>query len=352
MDGNEVGGVSTARKDLPCGYVLHNKEGRTYTIKKTLGSGGFGITYLAEAKIRDGNVFATARYAIKEHYLANYCTRADDGSVMAATGKETFERSRQSFVSEARRLQSLSGQSYGELGRCTNIVRVNEVFFANNTAYFVMEYVEGGTLRDFIKSHGNLNDRQTLDLMLPLVDAVARLHEAKFNHLDIKPDNVMVRRGEAGKYEPVLIDFGLSRHFDDSNQATTTIQIQGATQSYAPVEQHLGVDKFSPQADVYALGATLYFCLTGNDPEAPSEHCSLDVEEQIKDSALAPAIVASMSYASGCRPADAAVLARSLRNAIGKPLLSRSHGCDTVPIAPSSDNPNKTEIKVVGNRKS
>ena len=149
-----------------------------------------------------------------------------------------------------------------------NIVDVNEVFEANGTAYFVMEYLDGGNLRQVVKnSKGGLTEAEAISIIKPIAEALQVMHSRKFLHLDIKPDNIVMRRGENGlKDEPVLIDFGVSVHFDKSGHVTTTHNNAGYSVGYSPIEQYCAIDKFSPWCDVYALSATFLYLLTGKDP--------------------------------------------------------------------------------------
>ena len=109
-----------------------------------------------------------------------------------------------------------------------------------------------------------------LNLFAPLCSAINTLHENRITHLDIKPANVMIRRQAKG-ISPILIDFGLSKHYDENNNATSTLRIKGCTDGYAPMEQYAGITKFSPQSDIYALAATMLFCLACERPPKASE---------------------------------------------------------------------------------
>lgn len=132
-----------------------------------------------------------------------------------------------------------------------NIVQVNEVFRANDTAYYVMEYLEGGSLRDVVKQQGALQEKDALSYILPVVKAVHMLHTMKqpLLHCDIKHDNIMLRKHVDGVIEPVLIDFGESRHFNEKGDLTTTHTTAGCSRGFAPMEQYLGVTTFIPQVD-------------------------------------------------------------------------------------------------------
>lgn len=249
---------------LPKGYTLRSPN-YVYRIESVLGSGGFGITYLATATVKIGNVSVKARFALKEHFLDSDCERSDDSRVVYSNpAKMRVENSRKDFMAEARRLHQIgAGHS--------NIVKVNEVFEANNTAYYVMEYLDGESLRAYVKRKGKLTEEETVDIMTPIVDAVNYLHSDRMTHLDIKPDNIMLVSDDDGWMRPVLIDFGLSKHYDSNGRPTSTINTLGCSDGYAPIEQYAGITTFSPTADYYALGATIWFCLTGKDPRKSTD---------------------------------------------------------------------------------
>ncbi|MDE7414100.1 MAG: TPM domain-containing protein [Muribaculaceae bacterium] len=249
------------RNSLPKGYILKSPH-YEYRIESVIGSGGFGITYLATAHIKVGNVSLKAKFAIKEHFISNDCERetATSSVVYSNPAKERVENSLKDFISEAKRLHKIGVDH-------NNIVKVNEVFEANNTAYYVMEYLEGESLRSYIKKNGPLDEGTTRLIMDPIMEVARYLHKNRMTHLDIKPDNVMLTQDEQGQIRPVLIDFGLSKHYDKNGRPTSTINTLGCSQGYAPIEQYAGITIFSPSADIYALGATMWFCLTGKDPE-------------------------------------------------------------------------------------
>ena len=266
---------------LPYGYVLDSGVYR-YTVRSVLGMGGFGITYYGELKTRVGNINVDVPIAIKEFFPASLCERLDGTSTMSYSNptKDQVERARKDFMGEARRLNSLANKH-------PNIVAVNEVFETNNTAYYVMEYLEGVSLDKYIKENGPMDEGRMLQVMRPIIDAVAFLHRHRVTHLDIKPANIMIVGGTVDTPErPVLIDFGLSKHYDAAGNATSTINSSGFSDGYAPKEQYRGITTFSPASDVYALGATMLYCLTGQ--RLPS---SLD----LKPGEVAGAIPAGVS---------------------------------------------------------
>ena len=135
-----------------------------------------------------------------------------------------------------------------------------------------MEYLEDGNLREVVKN-GALRENIALSYILPLAEAVSMLHTMKkpLLHCDIKHDNIMLRKNLNGEIVPVLIDFGEVLHFDEKGDLTTTHNIIGCSRGFAPLEQYAGVTKFTPTIDVYALAATLYYLLTGDEPPFAGE---------------------------------------------------------------------------------
>lgn len=244
---------------LPVGFQLKGNE-RTYTIAEPLGHGGFGITYRAKAEVKVGGIRMKVDFALKEFFMRDDCERQADASIVYSNpARDRVENSRKDFINEALRLKKI-GFSH------PNIVGFDEVFEANNTAYYVMEYLCGQSLGDYVKEHGPLTEAETVRLMQPVMEAVNLLHRNRICHLDIKPDNIMLEQEENGNIRPVLIDFGLSKHYDNTGHATSTINTFGYSEGYAPAEQYRGITTFSPAADIYALGSTLWHCLTGKTP--------------------------------------------------------------------------------------
>ena len=253
------------RHTLPIGAKLQSPK-RVYTVEQVLGQGGFGITYKVSANIRIDNVVARTSFAVKEFFMKESCERDSHDSVCYSSPvKDKVEESKKDFLAEAQRLNKISLEH-------PNLIHVNEVFEANNTVYYVMEYLDGGSLRIYVQQHGPLSEHEALEMMKPIFKAVDFLHQNLMTHLDIKPDNIMLKRdADSGKITPVLIDFGLSKHYDKNGKPTSTLRVSGCSDGYAPMEQYVGIYSFTPQADVYALAATLFFTLTGKDPVIATE---------------------------------------------------------------------------------
>lgn len=249
---------------LPVGTTLTDGS-TTYTIESVLGKGGFGITYKVSTVMTMGNLKVKVLLAVKEHFVSSLSGRSDTGIVESSKPvRQQVEGSLKDFLSEARRLISLNGKS-------RSIVCVNSTFTANNTAYYTMEFIDGPSLQETINMRGALPESEALELIKSIAEAVATVHDAKMTHLDIKPGNILLATEDGGKVRPVLIDFGLAKHYDEHGHATSTLNTVGCSEGYAPIEQYGGLNTFSPTADVYALGATLYAMLTGERPPTASD---------------------------------------------------------------------------------
>lgn len=298
---------------LQPGAVLHSENG-LYTVQKVIGSGGFGITYLVTVDVKFGNISSTLPLAVKEHFVKELCGRDENtGHVNCFThNRSKVEGAKRDFLGEARRLQQLCSHHH-------NIVQVNEVFEANGTAYYVMEYIGGETLAAYIKRRGPLSQAETIALVGPVTDAVAMLHREQMTHLDIKPANIMLGSERDGSRRPVLIDFGLAKHYDRDGNATSTLNSTGFSAGYAPMEQYLGVRTFSPAVDVYAIAATIFFCLTGKAPLEADQLNLTWVNENLPANitmGFRSAIVSSLNPQAANRPKDANVLLQLINKCI------------------------------------
>ena len=269
---------------LPVGSVLRSGK-REYKVEAVLGKGGFGITYKVSAMEQVGRIPVRVEFAMKEFFMDG-CLRDASGKVSTAATKGEAADGLKDFISEARRLNSLCGQ-------CRNIVPVDEVFEANGTACYVMEFLDGGSLADYVKKHGALSVGVAKKILKPVADAVAFLHSNRITHLDIKPGNIMFRSNG----EPVLIDFGLAKHYDRRGNATTTVRTLAYSAGFSPAEQYVGLKQFSPQSDVYALAATFANMLTGKTPpEAIDLEFSLNDWSVCLPEEVRPAVVHAMAY--------------------------------------------------------
>lgn len=237
------------------------QEGR-YTIKKVLGQGATGITYLATTEQKlSGNLSGFSekvQVAIKEFYFKEECQRnsVTQNVVIANTNYDAkVEQFKKSFVKEAKRIAGLSHP---------NIVHVLSIFEENGTVYYVMQYIRGGSIKNLIDEQGPIPEDRAVKWAIEVASALNYMHEKKMCHYDLKPGNIMLSEDD----DAMLIDFGISKNYDDNGQETSTTP-PGLTKGFAPLEQYTSVSEFSPLIDVYSLGATLYAMLTGTTPPEP-----------------------------------------------------------------------------------
>lgn len=250
--------MRTVIKSLPIGYILSGKN-NTYKILDVLGQGSFGITYLAEFNIisSDKNVVSIL-VAIKEFFMHEINGRNSE-IVTAGSKVELFEYYKNKFLAESQNLARLNH---------LNIIKVIDAFENNNTFYYVMEYVDAGSLDKKIQETGGLEEQEALTCIRQIGSALTYMHNQGMLHLDVKPSNIMTRSN--GDY--ILIDFGLSKRYDENGDPESSTTVGIGTPGYAPLEQ-INRDKntgFPVTMDVYALAATLYKILTGQRPPLPS----------------------------------------------------------------------------------
>ena len=262
---------------LPVGAILKSPV-LSYEIVETLGYGSFGITYKVSSTIMVNNVPITTFFAVKEYFMKG-CYRDTDGCtvISAPSIKKDVEMSRKDFIIEAQRLNHLSGKSQ-------NIVKVNEVFEYFGTAYYVMQYLDGGEMTEHLERYGAMSEAQSLAIIRPIAEAVKLIHKERLLHLDIKPGNIVLMTDPKAKHPyPVLIDFGIAKHFSSTGAPTSSMSAKGASNGYAPQEQYSDVDHFAPEIDVYALGATLLHFLSGEQPKNAFDITPEDINAMIPD---------------------------------------------------------------------
>lgn len=272
---------------LQPGTVIHGTH-NDYRIERVLGQGSFGITYVANVRLKGrlGAIESTAMVAIKEFFLRDVSSR-NGLRVFSVSDSTLCSDYRRDFLREAQNLSRLDND---------HIVKVLETIEENDTVYYVMEYLSGGNLDQHILSHGKLSCREALDIAIQIGEALKCMHAQHMLHLDLKPLNVM--RGEDGHI--VLIDFGLSKCFGADGQPESSTRIGQGTTGYAPIEQHSfkKADGFMPTLDIYALGATLFKMLTGCVPPEASVVLNegLPVDE-LSSAGVPPAIIALVERA-------------------------------------------------------
>ena len=230
-------------KELRAKTTLQNGK---YIIERVIGSGGFGITYLALHNSL-GHYFA-----IKEFFISEYCQRGYIGKTVRLQGIEpaVYDKYLQKFIEEAQILARLDHP---------NIVKVTDIFQENNTAYMVMPFVDGQTLQQMVDEKGRLNYETAVNYIAQIAEAVDYIHQRDILHRDIKPDNIII----TPENKAILIDFGSAREFiQDKTQQHTAIYTQG----YAPLEQYASNGRKGSYSDIYSLGAVFYFALTGQKP--------------------------------------------------------------------------------------
>ncbi len=233
-----------------------------YLVGKFIGEGGFGITYIGLDTV------LSKRVAIKEFYPSGAANRTNSVSdkILVTKGKEEFfGRGVERFMLEAKSVAAFSDED--------GIVDVLDYFPANNTAYIVMEYLEGENLKDYTSRYGLFSSNDIIELMLPVMKSLKSIHSKGVIHRDISPDNIMFTR--SGKLK--LMDFGSARYYTNEDRELSVVLKQG----FAPEEQYRKNGKQGPYTDVYALCATIYCCITGKVPED-----SLD--RQVHDALLPP----------------------------------------------------------------
>lgn len=244
--------------NLPVGTLLQN--GR-YQVKSILGQGSFGITYLASVNLIGslGSIPTGSKVAIKEFFMRDVNGRNEE-TVTTGSKDGIFFNYKRRFIKEAHTLSKL---------KHPNIVKVLDLFEENNTAYYVMEYLDGGSLDKLISDKNGLSFSEANPIIKQIASALGYMHSQKMLHLDLKPANVMLNKnGDA-----ILIDFGLTKQFDVNGVPESSTTIGHGTPGYAPIEQanYQSGQGFPVTMDVYALGATLYKMLTGVRPPAAFE---------------------------------------------------------------------------------
>ncbi len=243
---------------LPCGSILMGR----YIIGKTLGKGGFGITYLAYDIRTDKTV------AVKEFYpngIANRTTGNPTVTVSTAEDANVFQKGAEKFYNEAKLVARFNGNP--------GIVSVYEFFYENDTVYFSMEYLHGKTLKRHLDENGAITEAQAVSIADSVSSALLAAHSANVMHRDISPDNIMLCDDGTVK----IIDFGAARQFVSQGSQNLSVILK---QGFAPIEQYQRKGKQGPWTDIYSLGATLYYALTLDTIDDPMSRMEDDTEFQ------------------------------------------------------------------------
>ena len=237
-----------------------------YTIEKVLGQGGFGITYLGIDELHEKKV------AIKEFFPQGIVTRNieyEDAVTVTFVGeKDNYNKGKEKFLKEARIMARFSKDE--------GIVKAQDFFEINNTAYIVMEYLEGITLKQYLRENERIEPEELLELFVPLIESLDEIHSQGLIHRDISPDNIMVLLG--GKIK--LMDFGAARDYTDFGEKSLSLILKPG---YAPPEQYQTHGVQGPWTDIYALCATMYKCFTGENPPDAIERVMDDNLKEISE---------------------------------------------------------------------
>lgn len=244
---------------LAPGTVIENK----YIVGQSIGNGGFGVTYIGWDAVLNQKI------AIKEYLPSEFSTRAmgvPDVTIFTGQKEEQFLSGVNKFVDEARRLAKFKGVS--------GIVDIHDTFQANNTAYIIMEYIDGETLKERLEREGKIPYEEALKIMKPVVEALKEVHKEGILHRDISPDNIMISKDGDVK----IIDFGAARYATTGHSRSLSVLVKPG---YAPQEQYRSRGDQGTWTDVYACAATLYKMITGVTPED-------SMERELKDTLVAP----------------------------------------------------------------
>lgn len=291
---------------LPSGMLL---QGR-YRIDSVLGEGGFGITYSGTELVIGKKV------AIKEYFPCSYAMREQGKAVLPkpdAASQKMFQKNREGFLEEAR-----------VLSRCASIesvVGVSAYFEENQTAYIVMEFLNGVTLKRLLDEQGTMSAAYICELMLPLIEDLGRIHALGFLHRDISMDNIMLLH--SGRLK--LMDFGAARDYDmePGTGKSMTVMIK---HGFAPFEQYTRHGNQGPWTDIYALSATIYTCITGIIPDSAPDRFIQDTLQPFSELGIGISpqlecvLLKGMSIHAQARFQNAEEMLNALRDALGLPV--------------------------------
>ena len=253
--GRPYGSVKAESFALKPGTILDGK----YLVGEMLGQGGFGITYIGF------DLLLEQKIAIKEYFpmSTGMVSREGRSTVVwsdAVMQKSGVEKGFDSFLKEARKMAKLRS--------IPSVVGVNSVFIQNETAYIVMDFIEGETLLKKLQREGPMDYGTCVSLMTPIMQALSEVHKHGIIHRDISPDNIMVQND--GRL--ILLDLGAAKDLDiqgkDGNMQSSQMV---AKQGFSPVEQYGRDGKIGSWTDVYAMAATIYFCCTGVLPPSATD---------------------------------------------------------------------------------
>lgn len=277
--------IQTEPHHLRMGTRLNNR----YLIQGVLGEGGFGITYVGMDEV------LCQKVAVKEFFPRGAITRNNQqtNEVVSVYGTKAanFHQGEEKFLQEARTL--------AQFNNVAGVVRVQDFFRENGTAYIVMEYLEGITLKQYLQTYGPISVEEMQNIFAPILEALDKIHQNGVIHRDISPDNIMcLPEGEVK-----LMDFGAARDYTDYSAEGLSVILK---MGFAPIEQYDSHGKQGPWTDIYALGATMYQCLTGRKPDDATKRSLEDtlVSPSMLGVSIAPPVEYAIMRALQIRPAD------------------------------------------------
>ena len=277
--------IQTEPHHLRMGTRLNNR----YLIQGVLGEGGFGITYVGMDEV------LCQKVAVKEFFPRGAITRNNQqtNEVVSVYGTKAanLHQGEEKFLQEARTL--------AQFNNVAGVVRVQDFFRENGTAYIVMEYLEGITLKQYLQTYGPISVEEMQNIFAPILEALDKIHQNGVIHRDISPDNIMcLPEGEAK-----LMDFGAARDYTDYSEEGLSVILK---MGFAPIEQYDSHGKQGPWTDIYALGATMYQCLTGRKPDDATKRSLEDtlVSPSMLGVHIAPPVEYAIMRALQIRPAD------------------------------------------------
>ncbi len=305
---------------LPPGTVLHER----YLLGKVLGEGGFGITYVGRDTLLDMKV------AVKEFYMNGYVNRNNTVSheVLASvgTGADLFTQNKAKFIEEARVLARFSNE--------VGIVGIRDFFEENGTAYMIMDFIEGTTLRTYLERKGKMPMRDVIMIMEPVMHALQHVHEQNVIHRDISPDNIMITPEKQIK----LLDFGAAREISKNDAKSLSVILKPG---YAPEEQYRSRGQQGTWTDVYALSATMYRCISGITPDDAMERMFEDKVKPLHQicactPAVSSVIMKGLSVRKDGRYQSIRELRKDLERALDDPnfIVKAGTGRETAPQKP------------------
>lgn len=331
----DINGDVTAESEedaLPSGTTL---QSGALLLQHVLSQSHFGITYRGE------DTHLQRPVAIKEFFPDGCMRHQREVHPHGTLSASTFQLARDRFLDEARVLARF---------RHPNIVNVYSFFEENNTAYMVMEYIEGETLLEVVNRRGRLSENEALEYILQVGEALEEVHRAHLLHCDVKPDNIILCTNQlaASRTEwnrAVLVDFGLTTRLEEqSNYLTRPLSQTGhfGTPGYAPLEQYTQHVDFGMYTDVYALGATLYHLLTGQTPTAsadraygvelaPPHEVQIDVSQAVSE-----CVMWAMQLRAEQRPQNMHIWLERLRASRTRITLTEATAVDTPRSTPGA----------------